>query len=109
MKGDDTYISRSSQDELRTHTSNIGITHVRAIHDRGAIHDTNDESKSTINVSDDSLLLGWGEATAKIHLFRGRIVDMDGVCEGVARLLHITAVAVHHDVVAELEAKQGCA
>jgi hypothetical protein len=84
-----THVSKASKLKFGTHTSNVGSTHVGAIHERDTVHGTDGNYQTTINALDDAALLLLGEAMVGIDLganLAGRLVDMLEV--GVGLLLN---------------------
>jgi hypothetical protein len=94
-----THIAESCQDKLSAHASNVGGTHVGAIHQTHAVHGANREDKASVNAVNDSTLLGRRKAMANVFL----VLDLAGrlVMFVVGLLLQLQAVisAIHGEEV----------
>lgn len=72
-------VSEIDEYEINTHSSNVGSTHVGSVHERDTVHGTNSDDQSSIDSSNNLLLLIGGESMIMIDFgaeLAGGFVDV---------------------------------
>ena len=99
-----THVSEAGEIKLNTHTRNVGSTHVGPVHERHAVHSTHSRNQSSIDTSDNLLLLIGRESMIVILLRANLARSVIEVFEVALRLdiglvytvllLHVVVVVV---------------
>lgn len=92
------YVFVTDELQLHAHASNVGGTHVGAVHQTDTVHGTNSEDETDVDAADDGALLSRREAMVIVNRGGTRGGGLDVVSQGsvLLRLEGVEGAVVGH-------------